>query len=200
MNKLAQLLSNILQPVFFPTYSLILLFQVGKFSFLDIQHKVYIVASVFILTAFLPLIVLLVLKKLGLITSIQLPTRRERTIPYLFVVVLYIATVIFLYRIFMPLYIVSLMTGVVVSTIIIMLVNFKWKISAHLSALGGLCAAIIIVSYRLNINPSLILSIAFILSGLLAAARITLKMHTLLQTIFGFLTGFAVLLVFGSLF
>lgn len=200
MTKIAQFLSNLFQPLLIPTYSMMLLFQVGKFAYLDITLKVFIVSSIFILTSIVPLAVIFVLKKMGVVSSIQLTERKERTVPYVFVVLSYIAAIFFLYRISMPNYIVSMMTGVVVSTVLIMFINFKWKISAHLSAVGGLCAAIIVVAFRMEINASVVLSIAILLSGLLATARIVLKVHTLMQTICGFLAGFLILLLFGFLF
>jgi membrane-associated phospholipid phosphatase len=100
----------------------------------------------------------------------------------------------------MPLYVVALMVGVLISTILIMLLNLKWKVSAHLSAIGGLSAAIVVVSYRLGINPVGLLSAAFVLAGLIATSRIQLKAHTLLQTLVGFGIGFIVLVLVGSYF
>ncbi len=201
MQRFAQILSNIFQPLLFPTYGMILLFQVGSFVYADfMEYKLPTVLSVFLLTAVVPLVVILFLKKMGLVSSIQLANRKERTIPYVFTIFSYAAAIIFLYRIGMPFYVVSMMTGVVFSTILIMLINLKWKVSAHLSAIGGLCAAIIVVSYHLYITPLLLLSVAFVLAGLLASARIILKMHTPMQTLVGFCIGFTVVYLFGQLF
>lgn len=200
MNKIAQLISAISQPLLFPSYGMLLLFQTGNFVYFNTQYKVYSILSVFILTAVIPFTAILILKKAKLVTSFQLEQRKERTLPYIFVILSYLATILFLYRIFMPLYVVALMVGVFISTIIIMLLNLKWKVSAHLSAIGGLSAAIVVVSYRLGINPVGLLSAAFVLAGLIATSRIQLKAHTLLQTLVGFGIGFIVLVLVGSYF
>lgn len=200
MNKIAQLISAISQPLLFPSYGMLLLFQTGNFVYFNTQYKAYSILSVFILTAVIPFTAILILKKAKLVTSFQLEQRKERTLPYIFVILSYLATILFLYRIFMPLYVVALMVGVFISTIIIMLLNLKWKVSAHLSAIGGLSAAIVVVSYRLGINPVGLLSAAFVLAGLIATSRIQLKAHTLLQTLVGFGIGFIVLVLVGSYF
>lgn len=200
MNKIAQLISAISQPLLFPSYGMLLLFQTGNFVYFNTQYKAYSILSVFILTAVIPFTAILILKKAKLVTSFQLEQRKERTLPYIFVILSYLATILFLYRIFMPLYVVALMVGVLISTIIIMLLNLKWKVSAHLSAIGGLSAAIVVVSYRLGINPVGLLSAAFVLAGLIATSRIQLKAHTLLQTLVGFGIGFIVLVLVGSYF
>lgn len=200
MKRFAQLISYIFQPLLFPTYSILLLFQAGNFAFFDFRYKLYTTFSIFVLTAIIPFIVVLLLKRMGVVSSILLNERNERTIPYIFAIFSYIAAVIFLYQIYMPLYIVTLMAGVLISTISIMLINFKWKVSAHLSAIGGLCAAIMVVSYRLAINPILLLSGAFLIGGIIASSRMILKAHTLMQTLSGFFIGFTVMLFFGMLF
>jgi len=200
MQKTAFFLSSIFQPLLFPTYSMILLFQVGNFAVFDFRYKLSAVFSIFLLTAIIPLIVIIILKKMGVVSSIQLASRNQRTVPYLFTIVSYIPAIIFLYRIYMPSYIVGMMTGVMVSTIVIMLINLKWKISAHLSAMGGLFAAIILVSYRLAINPVALLTFTSILAGMIATSRIMLKVHTLMQTFVGFLIGFGIMFSFGIMF
>jgi membrane-associated phospholipid phosphatase len=200
MNKIAQFISAIFQPLLFPSYGMLLLFQTGNFVYFNTQYKAYGILSVFILTAVIPFTAILILKKAKLVTSFQLEQRKERTLPYIFVILSYLATILFLYRIFMPLYVVALMVGVLISTILIMLLNLKWKVSAHLSAIGGLSAAIVVVSYRLGINPVGLLSAAFVLAGLIATSRIQLKAHTLLQTLVGFGIGFIVLVLVGSYF
>lgn len=197
MQKFAHIVSNIFQPLLIPTYGLILLFQAGMFAYTDIHYKVYTIFTIFVLTAIVPLISLLVLKKLGVISSILLAERKERTVPYLFAIFTYITAIIFLWRIFMPMYIVSMMSGCLLAIIAVMLINLKWKISAHLCAMGSLCAAILVVSLRLGISSPVTLSLAFIISGLVSSARLILKVHTAMQTVAGFLLGFIFVAVSG---
>lgn len=100
----------------------------------------------------------------------------------------------------MPLYIIAMMLGVLLATITVSLINLKWKISAHLCAMGSLTAAILVVALRLQINPTILLSWMFIFSGLVAAARMVLDIHTPMQTLAGFSTGFLFVFLFGTMF
>ena len=197
MQKLGHVISTIFQPLLIPTYGLILLFQAGMFNYTQFNYKLFTVISIFILTAVVPLIAILVLKKVGVVTSVQLPEGKERTLPYLFAVFSYIAALIFLWRIYMPFYIVAMMAGCVLATGLVTAINIKWKISAHLCAIGCLCAAILVVSLRLGINSSWVLAFSFLAAGFVSMARIVLKVHTPLQTAAGFALGFSLILLSG---
>lgn len=199
MQKFAHFISNIFQPFLIPTYSMLLLFQTEAYSTTNLYYKLYTILGIFVLTCVLPIVCLAILKKIGLISSMMLENRKERTIPYIFALLCYISTIIFLWRIYMPTYIVAMMFSSVLSTIFIMLINFKWKISAHLCAMGNLCGYIFIVNSRLGIASPWILAAAFIIAGLVATARMILGVHTPLQTLLGYILGLTLVTFFGSL-
>ncbi len=87
------------------------------------------------------------------------------------------------------------MAGAGVATVVCAAVNFRWKISAHLTAMGGLTA----IAFRIldmhiaapGVNFILAAMAAVLLSGLLGTARIYLGRHTLWQTLAGMANGFA---------
>jgi membrane-associated phospholipid phosphatase len=70
-----------------------------------------------------------------------------------------------------------------------MFINLKWKISAHMGAMGGLVGGICAVSYIAAINPVWVIVLALIFSGLVGISRITLKAHSLPQILWGFALG-----------
>ncbi len=198
MERIAKIISNIFQPLLIPTYSVLLLFQAANYAtFFSFSYKFYTVLTIFILTAIIPLVAILILKKMGIVSSIQLPERKERLIPYIVTIICYITAIAFLWRIYMPIYIVAMMLGVLLAVVTVSLINFKWKISAHLCAMGSLTAAILVVSLRLQLNPTILLSWTFIFSGVVAAARMILNIHTPMQTLAGFATGFAYVFALG---
>ena len=53
----------------------------------------------------------------------------------------------------MPPFIVAMGAGSVVSIVIITLINMRWKISAHLSGIGGLTGGVFGICYRMAYNP-----------------------------------------------
>lgn len=199
MQKFAHFVSNLFQPLLIPSYGMLLLFQTDAFSIADFYYKIYTIVSIFLLTAVLPFIVIVILKKLGLISSILLDIRKERTIPYVAAIICYITAILFLWRAYMPLYIVAMMFASLLATLAVVLINLKWKISAHLCGMGSLCAAIFIVSARLGIASPWLLATAFICAGLVASSRLILKVHTPMQTLAGFSLGFTLVSLLGSL-
>jgi membrane-associated phospholipid phosphatase len=176
-----------------------MLFLTDAYSFLAPEYKLFILFSIFMLTAAIPVISIIILKKAGFVSSILLHERKERTLPYLFTLLSYTAAVMFLMRLPMPSYIVMMMVASIAATLAIALINLRWKISAHLCGMGSLCAAILVVSLRFGTNYVWALAIAFLLSGCVAASRIELKAHTPMQTLAGFWLGFLFILVGGMM-
>lgn len=87
-------------------------------------------------------------------------------------------------------FIVAMGIGVSLSILLITLINLKWKISAHLSGIGGLAGGIFGISYRMGYNNLGFLVLILAISALVAFSRIELKAHTPGQTLAGFLLGF----------
>jgi len=74
--------------------------------------------------------------------------------------------------------------------LIIVLINLKWKISAHLSGIGGLTGSIFGVCYRMALNPVWLFALVLFISALVGLSRIELKAHTPSQALAGFAIGF----------
>lgn len=76
-----------------------------------------------------------------------------------------------------------------------MIINLKWKISAHLCSVGGMFAFIIGVSYKMAINPLGLIIAALIISALVGISRVELKAHTPSQALCGFIVGFICIII-----
>jgi membrane-associated phospholipid phosphatase len=189
MKRIAQFISFILQPLLMPTFGMLFLFQVDSFAYQAFEYKLYVILGTFLFSAILPLIAISILRKIGMVSTLFITNRRERTIPYLITLISYVLYIIFLRRVAMPNWVVAMMIGCTSSIILITLINLKWKISAHLSGIGGLTAAVFVVAYQLDYNPYWIFSGMILLSGLVATSRIVLRAHTPLQTLGGFCLG-----------
>ena len=76
-------------------------------------------------------------------------------------------------------------------------ITFRWKISMHMTAIGGLCGFLLVwgMNYQGDVRNAFILFL--LLSGILATSRLYLKKHTPLQVYLGFLFG--LFFVFGIL-
>ena len=64
------------------------------------------------------------------------------------------------------------------------------KLSAHLSAIGGICGALVMLSFRLQTDLLTLIAVFIILGGLIGTARIQVKAHKEYEVYWGFLLGF----------
>ena len=102
------------------------------------------------------------------------------------------ATAYFMYLKHAPLWFAMFFAGGGVAGLINLLINFKWKISAHSAGIAGVVAMLIRIMHDGVAQPSTIVWI-FIwvaLAGLLGSARVWLGRHTAAQVIAGYCVGF----------
>lgn len=91
-----------------------------------------------------------------------------------------------------PIYNLFLIASILVQ-IALIVISLKWKISAHLAAIGALVGGVIGLSFRLHENPVLILSSLILVSGLVASSRLILLKHTSSQVYAGFTLGLIII-------
>lgn len=117
----------------------------------------------------------------------------DRILPLLLSSVFYYLGYLILERFaIFPIYNLFLIASVLVQ-IVLLVISLKWKISAHSAAIGGLIGGIIGLSFRLQENPVLVLSLLILAAGLIGTSRLILLKHTSSQVYSGFLLGFLIL-------
>lgn len=84
------------------------------------------------------------------------------------------------------------MIGGFFTILVNLLVNFAWKISGHMAAMGGLCAVVFFLKINgLTAAPVTRLAITVVLlTGLVGTSRLGLNRHTPLQLLAGTANGF----------
>lgn len=192
MHKIARIFSNVLSPIFIPTYSVFMALWVSILSFLPIGTRWAVVAITFIITCFLPSAAIFILYKIGRISDPALNNRKERFIPYIITILCYIAAAIYMSRIHAPMWLIMFLFGGALAAFVSFIITFHWKISAHMAAIGGLIAlAFRIANDHVNvIQMDYIIYLTILLAGILGSSRIILNRHTLGQVILGTINGF----------
>ena len=139
-----------------------------------------------------PMILILLLKLLGLVQDVGLNGQKERTLPYIITALCYGASAWFVASRGAPLWVDMFFCGGVVASLINMIINFKWKISAHAAAVAGLIALLIRMQRDVAVESHLFLWLIITVgaAGLLGSARIWLGRHTVWQVLAGYLVGF----------
>lgn len=191
--KISKFISTIFHPVLIPTLGFFLLFHSGfYFSVLNWEAKRFVLLVVLFSTGILPMLSVAILA-FNPKFDLSMKNGRDRIIPLLSSSVFYYLGFILLGRMkAFPVFKLFLVASVLV-IIVLLLISFKWKISNHMAAVGGITGTIFALSFRSGVNPILTILVVILISGLVGTARLVLKKHDLKQLTAGYVLGFSVL-------
>ena len=193
LNSIAKALSILLYPLFVPTYGIALFCYAFNSQVLPLASVWVLIAVIgtFVLTCLLPLSAIWILIRKGEVKDIQIEDAKERTVPYLYAFLgfgfwSYLMTAV----LHAPIYICFVVCGATVALGLITLINRRWKISAHLTGLGGLLGGLLTYCLGIGALPTWgTLMVWFGITLLLMYARIYLNAHTASQVSAGWLLG-----------
>ena len=189
MRHLLRGVSYIFHPLFIPMGGTISYFLITpKFSSLQLQSGN--VLPIFILTVIIPIILFLILRNLGLISSIFAPKLEERKYP------LYLSMIIhfmILYKVIPLNYINELyyfFVGLLIASFTTLLLLFaRIKASVHLLGMGSILVYLVGLSIHFEINITFAIAIFTFMTGLVATSRLFMKAHSKIELVIGFLVG-----------
>lgn len=143
-----------------------------------------------ILTLLIPVALLLILWRKGYIDSLHIDDAKQRTTPYIYTLICYSFWAYFLrVTMKMPLFLLLVAIGAIVALLIVTIINSWWKISAHLTGIGGLLGGICSYALYSSSLPIGLICITLMLALILMYARLYLEAHTNMQVVCGFLLG-----------
>ncbi len=192
MQHLARFFSTLFSPLLMPTYGVFLALWVSILCYLPTGTRLAVLCVVFGITCIIPMIVIAVLHSFGFVKDKGLNNRKERWLPYLFVIACYIGAAFYLVHVHAPTWLSLFLFGGALAAFVSLIINFWWKISAHMAGIGGVVAML----FRIHVDGLgafdllWIICILIILSGILGSSRIYLDRHSLWQVIAGFANGF----------
>ncbi|HKI88957.1 MAG TPA: hypothetical protein VKA38_08025 [Draconibacterium sp.] len=191
--KTAKIISIVFHPVLVPTLGMLLLLNSGfYFSMLSWEAKRFILVVFFFSTGIMPMLTLAILA-LNPKFDIIMPHSRDRIIPLLFTSAFYYLGFMLLNKMrAFPVFKVFMIASVLV-IVVLLLISFTWKISSHMAALGALSGTLFALSFRSGVNPLWSIILVILISGIVGAARLILKRHTLGQIAAGYFSGFLIL-------
>lgn len=192
ITRCANIVSWVFVPLLMPVYGILLIFSLSFLSYAPFHTKLIFTLIVFGANFVVPMLLVLLLKKLGMIDDIGLNGRKERLIPYIITIVCLAGTALFLYVKMAPVWVAMFYAGGALAGLINLLVNLRWKISAHAAGIAGLVAMLIQVIKEGPSADGMVWWIvgAILTAGILGSARIWLGRHTLMQVLAGTAVGF----------
>lgn len=188
---IARTISAVLYPMFIPTYGLLIYFLALR-SFISYPTPLIIIGTLgtLLFTCLLPLSIILIMIRRGNLTDIYINNPKQRTMPYIYSTVCYGFWAYFCAEVMhLPQFIVLTAIGSTVVLLLVLLINYTWKISAHLTALGGLFGGMMSFSLSTGVSATWALIGCSIAALLLMFARVYDESHTPLQVVCGYLLG-----------
>ena len=191
--RISKFISIIFHPVLIPTLGFFLLFNSGfYFSMITWEAKRFVLLVVLFSTGILPVLSVAILA-LNSKFDISMENSRDRIIPLMSSSVFYYLGFVLLERMkAFPVFKLFLVASVLV-IVVMLIISFKWKISNHMAAVGGMTGTIFALSFRGGVNPTFTILTVILISGLVGTARLVLKKHDLKQLTAGYILGFSVL-------
>jgi hypothetical protein len=198
MDSIAKFISILFHPLLLATYLFLLFAWLYPPALLPVREQSLraILILIFVSTFVFPLLCVYFFKSFGTIKSINMPTRKERIIPFLLIVVLYgivtyllyVRTGISIQDNFMKFLLI--IDGLVLCSFLFTLV---WKLSIHSLAIMAIVGIMIILNNSVDSGVFLYPMLAsLVLAGAVMTARLQLQAHTMREVVMGATVGLAV--------
>jgi membrane-associated phospholipid phosphatase len=175
-----------------PTYGIILFFMdaIKVYENIPTSFQFAAIAGTALITLVIPAAIIFTLWKTKRIDSLHIDKAEQRTKPYAYTIVAYIFWMYFIMVILqLPMLIITISICAIMTLLAVIVINRIWKISAHLTGIGGLLGGICTYAlYAENIPYSLMFWV-LMLALVLMYARLYLNAHSPLQVVGGFLLG-----------
>ena len=188
--KFSKIISFVFHPVLMPTYAFVLVLNfVPGVSVTYPMQKIQLFKLIFGFTFLLPILSIIILKKMKLVSSYYMENKEERRFPLLIAIVCYYFLLQILERMYTHTILVKLLLGAMLILFVAAIVSRFWKISLHMLGVGGVVGAFFAIQQNFSSNIILFNALIFC-AGLVGFSRINENAHTLKQVYGGFLVGF----------
>lgn len=138
ITAVAHVLSWVLVPLLMPVYGVMLSFGLSILVFTSYGVRLAFTGIVAGFNVVIPAVLVLVLKKFGMIHDIGLNGRKERFLPYIVSILCLVGTALFMHFKAAPVWLVMFFFGGAVAGVIEVIINRWWKISVHAAGIAGL--------------------------------------------------------------
>ncbi len=199
MKTFALIISVIFQPLMMATYGCLMLFFLIPDTVYDyltpLNNKIRITFVVFLFTCLFPIINIFLLYKFKRVRSITLSHQEERTYPYLTTTIFYFGLFYLLMDVNIWNNIKTFIVGGGLAILACALINIKYKISAHMTGIGGLLGILIASSYLIKFDMTIYYILVIVIAGLIGTSRMILKEHSASQVYSGFFLGLLIQII-----
>lgn len=193
MKQAAHALSLILHPLFMTPVALWMAMHLDPHVgyFLPTHARLILLGMVFLMAVLFPLSSMVLLRRAGLISSLEMPHREERIPPFVMTLIYYAMTYYLLQRSGLDITLLSLFAGAFLALLLTTLITLRWKISVHMVGIGGLVGTVAGLADIHGVPVLHWLAGTVLLAGALGTARLLTNSHGHAQVYAGGALGFA---------
>lgn len=196
----AKIFSYLFHPVFIPIYIFAFIIYIHPVLFAGFTEKQKMSTMLIALLnlVFFPLFSVFLLKALGFISSIYLPTQKDRIIPYIAVGIFYFwAYTVFKQQIEYPRIMPAFILGIFLASSAALLANIYFKVSMHAIGAGGLLGFFLVLIFTNNLTMVWPLAAAILITGIICSSRLLLGEHNQKEIYVGLVLGLVAQVVAG---
>jgi hypothetical protein len=179
----------VLHPLLMPLLGALVYFVITP-RFIDseiIRAKLF---AITIITLVVPIVLFMLLKNIGWISSLDLHNVKERKIPLMLQCLLLLLIIKMVFDPYDSPEMYFFLVGVLFSTIsALLLVIFKVKVSLHQMGIAGITMFIIALSVHFKVNMLVWIGLVALANGWVASSRLHTNSHTYPELILGFFVG-----------
>jgi hypothetical protein len=192
---IALVVSVVFQPLLMPTLVFgMILFGVPEATSLPEEFKERIFFLIVLCTLVIPMITIIGLRLSGSVKSLHMPEVSDRRVPFMITSLYFLLTTWFLFQkteidpiLWLAMAIISF------SVLVLTGISFFWKMSAHMTGVGGLLAVILALGNKFsNFEVLYPLLGALLLCGVVASSRLLLQAHRPMEIYAGLGAGFLI--------
>ncbi len=190
--RLAQVISVVFYPLFVPTYAFAVLLTMPAYfsALLPVASKWLLIGMIFLTTCLVPTLFFIIMIKTNIVNTKWLSDKEDRTFPYTVSIIFFYLAYYMLRKLQVSPVLTYFMIGATFLNVLIMGINFFWKISSHMASIGAVVGMVVGLSYFLGTFYFGLIAGSLAASGLVGFARLKLEAHTPAQIYTGFLLGF----------
>jgi hypothetical protein len=161
--------------------------------------RLWIIGMFFTVTFAMPAVMIYLMHRKGIITSMQMEHRSERFYPLLLTTIFWGIAYSLISKSGLPLVYYHYLLGAIIALVVAIIVNYFWKISLHMLGMGGITGVFLGFSLRIGTAIFPLLAILILLSGVVGYARLKESSHNPPQIYVGYIVG-AILMIVVYLF
>lgn len=193
VRKLALFFSVVFQPLLMPSLVFgVLFFGVPQATSIPESFKERLFYLIVSSTLLIPMVLMLGLRWSGMVKSLHFEEKSDRRTPFILVTLFYLLATYFLMEKTELDPILWQGMGIITGSVALLTgVTFFWKMSAHMTGIGGLLAVLGVLGiYFPSLNLAYLLVATLVLGGLVASSRLYLEAHSPAEVYVGLFVGF----------